>query len=429
MAPKRRKGTLPVSFHTLLQTLYITTRLYGQNGLAVVGQACAFGLMFSLFPIIFLVLSLALHLVNGYTPVVENLYSYVEQFLSQEQFTGLVSAVMSVKTIGLAEVIAGIGIFWFARRLFFNMMSGYNKIFKTRKARNVWTSSLWGMLLEALFIILCTVILVALVMIRSITGVLDVTKLFPDVLTFMDSWFRPLVTSYLPRSLLFLVIMFSYRYSPGTKPSYKLCAWTSFCTVIAFWGFQILFTVFTNLSRYNLVYGVVANVIVFLLEMVTFFYIYFFMAQYIFVYQFFNELLLAELYLLPSAEEKKGMASVRRWLFYHDAWLTTTEHTVEVSARQEIYVNGQEDNGSLYYVARGEVIIESSNGYYVEQGKGTFFGEVSAILERPREMTVIAKTDVTLVRIDRTMFVKILESDNLVTRKLLSKMSRAFDNV
>ncbi len=425
----RKEGTLPVSLHTFLQTIYISIRLYGQNGLAMVGQACAFGLVFSLFPILFLVLSLVLNLVKGYTPMVENLYVYVQQFLTVEQFSGVVNSVMGVKKIGLPEVIAGIGIFWFARRLFFSLMSGYNKIFRTKKERTVWKSSLWGIFLEALFIIMCTVLLIVFVMLRSVASVVNGTHLFPQAAAWIESWFFPLLTNLVPRALLFLVIMLSYRYAPGTKPSIKLCTICAFCTMACFWGFQLFFRLFTNLSRYNLVYGVVANVIVFLLEMVTFFYIYFFIAQYIFVYQFFKELMLAELYMLPSADEKDALGAVRIRLFHHDNWLTTTRTAFEVPARSEIYVNGEEDSASVYYVAKGTVLIEAPNGSITEQGKGTFFGEVSAILEKPREMTVLAKTDVTLVKIERDMFVRILASDSMVTKKLLSKVSSAFDNV
>ncbi len=429
MKKARKEGTLPVSWYTLAQTLYISARLFGQNALFIVGQACAFGLFFSLFPVLFLVLSIVLHLLHGYIPVVEGLYSYVSTFLSWEQYSSTVNAVMSVNTIGLPEIIAGIVIFWFARRLFLSLMRGYGNIFHTQAQRTYISFSMWGFAGEALFIILCIILLVALITVRSLAGVIHITHLLPEVAVWFESWLYPLIINLIPRFLLCLLIMWSYRYAPGTKPSTKLCFWSAVTTSVVFWIFQLFFGLFVDLSRYNLVYGVVANVIVIMLEIVTFFNIYFFMVQYIFVYQFFKELLIAELYLLSDADTHGKINELRRKLFQYDKWLTTIKQAVEVPARQEVFLNGEEDSSCVYYIARGTVVLESSNGIRTEQEKGSFFGEVSAILERPREMTVIAKDDVTLIRIERSMFVRILESDPLVTRKLLSKMSNAFDNV
>ena len=77
----------------------------------------------------------------------------------------------------------------------------------------------------------------------------------------------------------------------------------------------------------------------------------------------------------------------------------------------------------VFYIVSGLVEITKNNR--IEYGNpGSFIGEVSAFLDIPREATVIAKTDLQLIRIKEDLFQDLLRSNPEVTMRLLENVSK-----
>jgi CRP-like cAMP-binding protein len=60
-------------------------------------------------------------------------------------------------------------------------------------------------------------------------------------------------------------------------------------------------------------------------------------------------------------------------------------------------------------VVDGEAEVRRDGKVIAVRGPGTFFGEIALLLERPRNASVVAKTDMTIDVIDRQAFRQLLE--------------------
>jgi membrane protein len=170
----------------------------------------------------------------------------------------------------------------------------------------------------------------------------------------------------------------------------------------SFFIIQKLLKFFINMGRYNLVYGVLSNLIVLLLEVFIFFQIFLFFAQYIYVNQFFETLLLGELYLLPKRENQALIPRTKRILFIKPSKLVNKpENVIWVKKGEIIYEAGKYDT-SVYYITSGIAEITTNNRVELVT-PASFIGEISAFLDIPREATVTAKSDLQLVKIKEAL--------------------------
>ena len=223
---------------------------------------------------------------------------------------------------------------------------------------------------------------------------------------------------------IFIVVVLMYKIGSGTKPKFRLCLLSGFVCTVSFWIFRTILHSFINISRYNLIYGVLGNVIVLLLDIFFFFVFFMFFAQYIFVCQFFDELLLGELYLLPKKEDSTFSEKLKRTLFIRPDFLLANQIALTYLAPGEKLYKEGDQNSFAYYILKGCIKLDRSEYedtlfYY----RGDFFGELNCILVKPRSSTATAITDTTLVKIRGKNFRFLVKSNQQVTQKVLKELS------
>ena len=82
--------------------------------------------------------------------------------------------------------------------------------------------------------------------------------------------------------------------------------------------------------------------------------------------------------------------------------------TIDVAAGRELIRQG--DLGREFIVVvDGEAEVRRDGEVIAVRGPGMFFGEMALLLERPRNASVVAKTDMTIDVIDRQDFRRLLD--------------------
>jgi hypothetical protein len=83
--------------------------------------------------------------------------------------------------------------------------------------------------------------------------------------------------------------------------------------------------------------------------------------------------------------------------------------------RGDVVFRERETGDAFYVVADGAVEISSDGREVATAGRGEYFGEIALLRDVPRTATVVAATDVRLVRLERDEFLRAL-SDDLTAR-------------
>src|SRR5574344_2354222 len=403
---------------TVLQSLYLTGSFYLTNDLIAYASACAFGFLFSFVSVVMMILVILIRFLHASPDTVTAFLNSRKIFSNTFDLQHLVDSILSVKRVTNFEVLLGLAIIWMARRFFSSVMSGMHSIFKRQMAPRPVFSQIIILVGEAIIVILATVLIFGIISFKTIrrNPIFEgIVKAFPTLLGSFSSQ----IVNTLPLFIIFVIVLLCYKEESGTKPSWGLCIVASAACTFSFWVFQRLMGLFINVNRYNLLYGVLSNVIVILLEVYFFFMMFLFFAQFIFVFQFFDELLLGELYVLPDRDDTHILATLKRILFINPDYLIRKDaNVIKLQKGQRIY-SASDEGTNAYYIVHGNVEIVRKNSIsYLERGK--FFGEEACILNEPRKDDAIAHTDVELVQISGKEFLSLLDKNPAVSRKALS---------
>jgi CRP-like cAMP-binding protein len=92
--------------------------------------------------------------------------------------------------------------------------------------------------------------------------------------------------------------------------------------------------------------------------------------------------------------------------------------------RDEVLFHAGEDADSGFIVQRGSFRIEDSGNAAVVAGPGALIGELALITAMQRPSTAIALEDSLVIRIARSLFQRVLESDPAAARRLRDEIAK-----
>ncbi len=403
-----------------MQILYFSVRYSSSNDLFSYAASCAFGFLLSFLPVVMMILTILVRFLHAEGEVVSEFLQVYPLIGSTINLENVIGSLLQMRTLTNFEVIVSITIVWMARRFFISLTRSLRRIFKHSDRPQKGFILVFSFAAEALLTICISVLIFLLIIFRSLVRlpILDeLTLAYPDLmLSFTD-----LIAKNFPFILLFIGCVLVYKFMSRTKPTLMQCIFPALLCTFSFWGFRKLMKLFINVNRYNTVYGVLSNAIVLLLEVYFFFIIFLFFAQLLFVDQFFDSLLLGELYCLPGRDETKLKASIKRLLFIKpDSLLEREENILCLKKGSYVYRQGEESSFS-YYVAGGEVMLIRQNSLrYLEEG--SFFGEVACLSQQVRDEDAIAISDAVLIKVPVELFFSMLKRNPSLAQKSLSKI-------
>jgi CRP-like cAMP-binding protein len=87
-------------------------------------------------------------------------------------------------------------------------------------------------------------------------------------------------------------------------------------------------------------------------------------------------------------------------------------------ARGDVLFNAGEDADAGYIVQRGAFRIEDGGGVEIIAGPGALIGELALVVAMPRPSSAIALEHSSVIRVARSLFQRVLESDPAAARRL-----------
>ena len=419
---------LKITVKTILQRLILTLQLYGENGLANHAAACAYGFLLSIAPMLLLIVFFIFLVFKpsprfivsliGNIPFLDVIFD--ESLLSSDFF--------SAAKPGISGVISVVSLFWAARILALAMQRGLKIIFPSTKRRNPVVDTLVSLAVEAVVLIF---VLTAIVGSRTALRFYRFLDFFHDV-SILNIAVSQIGNSFFFVVLLGLVAFFAYLFVPVNSPRKFSAFQGTLFFVIACFCLAMVLGVILDISKYNLLYGTLGNLVILLVN-VYFYFIFFFLgAQFAYVIDSFDALLFSKLRQITT---KAANENERPGLMYNlfDPAESKLKKYLHYYKKSEIIISQGDAGNEIYYLLKGEVEIllpsspDTGDSAGVLKG-GSFFGEMGYLLSEDRTATVRAKTDVSVFVLPPVLFDAVLQHDKSLDRDIIEHITRRLKN-
>ena len=90
----------------------------------------------------------------------------------------------------------------------------------------------------------------------------------------------------------------------------------------------------------------------------------------------------------------------------------------------DVLFNSGDDADAGYIVQRGAFRIEDGSGVEIIAGPGALIGELALVVAMPRPSTAIALEHSSVIRVARSLFQRVLESDPAAARRLRDEFAK-----
>ena len=404
----------------MLQHFWLTFEFFGKNGLANHAAASAYGFLLSAAPIL-LVISFLVSIILFRSPELAEYMSeqigFFSDFLNAGNFF---RDFLDTDNPGFAGFISVIPIFWAARLCALSMQRGLGVIFPGKKSGPRKTSPFRGtaVTLGMGFLI----ILFIFVMLVGSRLVLD----FLDSMDFaLARSLRSIVLVFPDRALylagLFLMTLVSFRFVPVNRQEWKYIIPGALTCIVFYMFFTLGFSFIINPDRYNLLYGALGSLFLFLLNVYFFFYFYLFGAQFTMVQAASDALL-----FIRFRQHHTRKSPVKPWekLFASPPW-PLQSYIKEYKAGDLVFVRGSQSQDA-YYILSGKAGVylddECQNRIALIEEKH-FFGELEFVSSEGRTASIKAETDLSVIVLSRALFRNIMQIDPDTDRSIIQGLS------
>ena len=248
------------TFTTLFQSLYLTGNFFIANDLLSYASSCAFGFFLSMTPVIILCMIVLVRILHASPETVTALLSLTGDFFEPWDMEKTIAALTNVKTISFFEVLVAVALVILARRFVACIMAGLTKIFGTEQKKRPVMTQILILAVEALAVVFLSSVSFTFISLSTMSSL----PFLPDASVYLKEWLLKLF-DYLPYLLVFTMTAFSFRTGSRTKPSLLSCLSAAFFSTVSFWVFIKIAESVVNLNAYNVIYGVLGNIIVLLL--------------------------------------------------------------------------------------------------------------------------------------------------------------------
>ena len=234
------------------------------------------------------------------------------------------------------------------------------------------------------------------------------------------------IERFAPAVALFLFTGWSYVAIPAKRPNPK-AAWGSAALCFVFLlAVTEVFSLFIGAARYELLYGVLGNLMLLLVNVFAFFSLYFYFAELVYVADQFDALLFGRFHRLARTKRAGGAVSkLEGALFMEPARLLRSYGR---TLRQgEVLFSAGDHEKSAYYVYYGKVGIYipsfGTENYIASMGPGEIFGEMAYILGEDRTATARAEEESAVLELPPSVFEQYIATNPDAARHLIGALS------
>ena len=405
-------------FRKFSQFCFLSVKNANENLIWESAAACAFGFIFSFIPVVLIIFTILVTILKLSPDILIYVIDYVSQFKKIYDFTPLINALSKMKSVSFIEIFLAVWVIWMARKLFYSIVRGINTIFRSVSKRMSIMNQIFSFISE--FVLVLTFIIVVLFSflfnkLNQIQFFKVISSAFPRL---FSSGSNKLII-FLPYFLFFLFGVYCFQFLSGIKPGWRISIFYSAVSSGAMFLFSFFINKFMHFTNYNIVYGTISTLIIFLFKVYIFFCIFLFCAQMLYVSKYFEKLIVCELYALQG-NKKNQINSLIYSKFFNNPFFIQEFNTKAFMNNEKVYdVNEAADY--IYYVKSG-VVLDIKDNVAVTYRKGDFFGENCVILNENRKSSAVSHGECEISYISKDVFFQILKEYPKLGQIALSKL-------
>jgi len=405
----------------LAQRMVFAFERFGEHELANHAAAGAYAFLLSAIPSVLLALGLATAFFRARPEALSEALGAAVSLLGPLASSEAVGAFISRPLGALAAAAGALSLLYSARLLIVTIQRGIRVVWATSGKSGLVRENLLGFALELAALVAVVAVLAASEGARLLAGTSG--QLMGGAMQAAARAAGPLV--------LVLFVYLTYRFAPPSRPPRRVAAVASLLCVILALGFSALFGLMMGRARYDLLYGILGNLIVLLANVYFFFFLFFAFAELVYIEEHFDALLFTRFQRCLRAASK---SKVERALFNEPERLARL-YGRPFAAGEKVFSVG-EGGREAYFVKSGGIgiYIPSARGEIrlatVEAGE--IFGEMALIRGEARSATARAEVDSYALVIPPAIFEIYLKTDDAhrrVAEILSERLRRANERI
>ncbi len=418
----RRKDTYRFTVTTseylqvFLQKINLSIQFFLKNELFNHAGAAAFFFLLSVTPVFLLILIAFDSYLISYPDVSDNFFAFLKSIndnLDKDFLVKIGHLNVKTTTIGIFGLV---NLLWAGRSILTSIQRGLGVVFPSEKIRTPLVINAFS------FIILSSLLFLSVIATLVSMGINLFMAFHPESLiakAFVFA-FLPAVRRLLPFLIIFLVIFLAYRFVPSHKPktasSLIGALWCSSSVILL----HILFSKFFDVSQYNVIYGVLGSLILMVLWIYFSFVLFFFFAEYTFVSDKIDLLLLERLYFFRLQHDTKKKR-IENFLYRHPKRIF--EKYAQHYNAGEVIFRQDEKTTEIYFIQQGSIGIYRETNDRKEKianiEEGEVFGEMAYLLDENRTATAVTETDALLMVVNPAIFEELLQVNHTISRNVI----------
>ena len=404
----------------ILQKISLSINFFFKNELLNHAGAAAFFFLLSVTPVFLLMLISFDRYLTSYPDVSVSFFAFLKSINENLDKDLLIKiGLLNVNTAAIG-IFGFINLLWAAGLILTSIQRGLGIIFPVEKVRPQHVINFLS------FIILSFFLLLAILATLFSMGLNFFQSLLPDnlIIQALFQTLFSLIRRLLPFLITFLVIFLSYRLLPPRKPKTASSLVGALLCTLSIILLHVLFSKFFNISQYNVIYGLIGSLILMILWVHFSFILFFFFAEFIFVSDRIDILLLERLYFFKLINNKKGK-KIEKFLFSHPKRIFD-KYAKRYNPGETLFEQGDKSK-DIYFIFQGSIsiyqTIDENQQKIATLKEGEVFGEMAYLLGEKRTATAAAETESILLVIIPDIFEELLQANYTFSRNLIQLLS------
>ena len=400
----------------LFQQLFLTFELFERNGLPNHAAAGSYCFLLSTAPVL-LIISFFASRALAASPELTALMLQNSGFLPEEFNVGELINNFFVKTnSGIAGIFSGVTILFTARLCALSICRGLRVVFPASRF-TPFRDIVVTLGLEFLIILFLLIILLGnrlVIDFFSLSHFSFIKTLFIPILIFTEQ--------FVFLGSLALITLVSYRFVPAKPPKWKYIIPGTITCIVLYQAFSYGFALLIGPDRYNLIYGALGRLFLFLVNVYFFFTFFFFGAQLIQILCSYRERIFIKFRQLHS----KNFLTHAPWdKLFASPPEPLKKYIRSYHANEIIFSKGSKGQ-EVYYILSGEA------GVYLDENcqnrialiqTANFFGEIEFLQREGRATSVKAETELSVMKLPPKLIKAILNTDPDTNQILIKSLS------
>ena len=399
-----------------LQKITLSISLFVKNELFNHAGAAAFYFLLSVTPVFLLLVIAFDRYLTSYPEFSMSFFTFlknVNENLDKDFFTKI--GLMNVNTTAIG-IFGLLSLLWAGRAILTSIQRGLGIIFPAEKIRPTHIMNTFSFIFLS-FLLLATFISMGFNFAQTILPDSQIVQLLFKTILYVARRLLPVV-------MMFLIVFLIYRFMPSQKPS---TGSSLVAALLCSLSIILIHSVISNLfsfSKYNVIYGFFGSIILIVLWIHFSFILFFFFAEFAFVTDRIDILLLERFYFLKFIYDEKGK-KVQKFLFKQPK-LIFEKYANRYKPGDIIFSEGDK-NKDIYFIYNGTVAIyqnlHGGKSKVATLEEGEVFGEMAYLLNENRTATAVAETASIIMVVVPEVFEELLQTNQLFSRKLIQVLS------